>query len=301
MNASPQDSKEIEIDLVLEAIFRRYKYDFRQYTRSSLKRRIERCLIKYRLRNGAEMAERISDDSDFFRTIIAELSVTVTEAFRDPLVFASIRNQVIPILRTYPFIKIWHAGCAGGEEAYSMAILLHEMGILERTVLYATDLNPDALSRAKEGVFAAKVLPLYRSNYQKSGGMRNFSNYYTEKSNSLCFRDFLRKKISFIQHNLVHDKSFGAMHMIICRNVLIYFNRELQTEVLKLFGNSLVNHGFLCLGSQENRKFIDPNRIYKPFLEKERIYRKSIRKIWYCLLLWLLEHLLVALIHFLVY
>ena len=269
------NAKKIEIDLILEAIFHRYEYDFRQYSKSSLQRRIERCLAKYNLRSGAEMIERILYDPKFFESVLSEFSITVTEAFRDPFVFAAIRKKVAPVLKTYPFIKIWHAGCAGGEEVYSMAIILHEMGLLARADIYATDFNRNALTGARKGGFPMKNLPLYSSNYLKSGGVKSFSDYYTQRNDVLYFHSYLRERISFVHHNLVHDKSFGEMHLIFCRNVLIYFDRELQIQVVQLFGNSLVNRGFLCLGAQETIKFIDPVNMYEPFFEKAKIYRRK--------------------------
>jgi len=272
---SRTDISKIELTPVFEAISCQYGYSLDKYSKKFLQRRIEKCLIKYKLRDTIEMAARLKRDQRFFESILLEFSVLVTEAFRDPSVFLAIRKNVIPILKTYPFIKIWHAGCASGEEAYSMAIILHETGLLERATIYATDFNGEALSKSYEGKISEKALSLYAQNYQEAGGTRSFSNYYIEKNGVLYFCDFLRKKILFAHHNLAHDETFSEMHMVFCRNVMIYFDKELQTRAIHLFGNSSVHRGFLCLGNKESIKFINSNNIYEPFLEKERIYRKK--------------------------
>ncbi len=195
--------------------------------------------------------------------------------FRDPFVYRSIREKVVPFLKTYPFVKIWYAGCATGEEAYSLAILLQEEGLYERTTIFATDFNDEALEKAKEGIYALDNVQQFTKNYQHAGGTGSFSNYYHAEYESMAINRSLKKKITFANHNLVTDEVFGEMHMIFCRNVLIYFDKKLQNRVLNLFTESLVNGGFLCLGAKENLQFTDVNSYYKPIDKKGKIYQRK--------------------------
>jgi chemotaxis protein methyltransferase CheR len=198
--------------------------------------------------------------------------------FRDPLFYKSVRKEVIPILKTYPFLKIWHAGCSSGEEVYSMAILLQEEGLLEKTQIYATDFNQSILQKAKDGIYPIKYLKEYTSNYQNAGGLASFSDYYNANYDSAIFHNSLKKNIVFADHNLVFDGVFGEMNMIVCRNVLIYFDKVLQNKVIKLFKESLIPGGVLCLGSKESLKFSEQYYSFEPLFEKEKIYRKVYKK-----------------------
>ncbi len=245
----------IETDLLLEAIFRRYGYDFRDYARASMERRIRHGLQRLGCGQISELTRRILYEPEFFQELIDGFSITVTEMFRDPEVYAQLRTQVVPYLATYPFIKVWHAGCATGEEVYSLAILLAEEGILERTTIYATDFNETALHTAREGIYPIDRLQVYSDNYQKSGGRSTLANYYLAQYDSVIMAKSLKKNVTFARHNLVSDRVFGEMHLIICRNVMIYFNRDLQERVLTLFDESLIGNGFLCLGSKESLRF----------------------------------------------
>jgi chemotaxis protein methyltransferase CheR len=209
--------------------------------------------------------------------LLQELSINVTEMFRDPSFFRSIREEVIPMLQTYPFIKIWHAGCSTGEEVYSMAILLKEEGLYERCQIYATDFNHNVIQKAKAGIYSIENIRKYTANYQLAGGKASFSDYYTAQYNAVYFDPSLKKRITFAQHNLVTDGVFGEMNVIICRNVLIYFNQELQNRVISLFYESLSIGSFMCLGSRESLLFSDHLSNFSEFVEKEKIYQKIIQ------------------------
>ena len=264
----------IELNLFLEAIFQKYGYDFRNYSQASLKRRIAMRQMMSKLSNMAEMQHRILHDRNFFHSLLADLSVNVTEMFRDPYFYKTIRETVIPILRTYPFIKIWHAGCSTGEEVYSIAILLKEEGLLNRSLIYATDFNEVVLNRAREGVYPIDRIKEYTGNYQKAGGLESFSDYYTAKYDAAIMNHALKKQIVFAQHNLASDNVFGEMHLIMCRNVLIYFNKNLQDRSIGLFYESLVRKGILCLGSKESIRYTNYNDRFSELVGKEKIYQK---------------------------
>ncbi len=270
--------KSFDINEVLERLFQFSEYDFSQYSKSFIERRIIRIMTKFRLKTGYELIARLADEPKFCMDVLLEFSILVTEAFRDPDMFAAIREKVMPILSTYPFIRIWHAGCASGEEAYSIAIILHEMGLLERSKLYATDFNAKVILHAEQGMFSHKQLELYSSNYQKARGKSNFLEYVTQQKNKFYFKKFLKKNIVFLHHNLLKDDVLDGINFIICRNVFIYFNPDLQTRVLQLFNRSLVPRGFLCLGKQENINLIDSQKIYEPFTDNYPIYRKLLSK-----------------------
>ncbi len=269
-----KDIDKIEMDLFLEAVVRRYGYDFRHYARSSLKRRLAHTLAQTHLNNISEMTSKVIHDENFFNQVLVYFSITVTEMFRDPGFYLAIREKVIPVLRTYPFIKIWHAGCATGEEAYSLAIVLKEEGFLKRTHIYATDFNTHSLGIAGEGIYSLENIKKYTDNYNKSGGRASFSDYYHSKYGSAKIADFLKEGITFSHHNLVTDGVFGEMHLILCRNVLIYFDRTLQDRALSLFRDSLCSRGFLCLGSKETLDFSNVHREFELVSRKEKIYRK---------------------------
>ncbi len=269
------EDEDIEITLLLEAIYLKYGYDFRNYSNAHMKRRIKRRILEEGLKNISEMQHKVIYDKEFFKVLLSDFSINVTEMFRDPSFYKAFRKSVIPILKTYPFIRIWHAGCSTGEEVYSMAILLKEEGLYERSQIYATDFNNIVLQKAREGIYPIENIKYYTHNYQQAGGNASFSEYYIANYDSVILDQSLKKKITFADHNLVTDGVFGEMHVIICRNVLIYFNRELQNNVIKLFSDSLSNGCFLCLGSKESIKFSSSSDNFEDVIESEKIYRKK--------------------------
>lgn len=271
---APQN-EDIEIRLLLEAIYLKYGYDFRDYSDNHIKRRIYHRLAISDIRNIAELQHKVLYDESFYSTILSDFSINVTEMFRDPSFYKAFRKEVVPVLRTYPFIKIWHAGCSTGEEVYSMAILLKEEGLYDRSQIYATDFNKSVLQKAKKGIYAINSIKQFTYNYQQSGGNSSFADYYIAKYDSVILDQSLKNKIVFADHNLVTDNVFGEMHVICCRNVLIYFNKELQNRVINLFSNSLSSGCFLCLGSAENLRFLSGFDYFEPFVESEKIYQKK--------------------------
>jgi chemotaxis protein methyltransferase CheR len=270
-----KDTSEQEILLLLETVYEKYGYDFRQYSEAHIKRRIMNRMAISGLENVSQMQSKILNDKTFAAELLQDLSITVTEMFRDPDFYKSLRKNVLPILKTYPFIKIWHAGCATGEEAYSMAILMQEEGLYDRTTIYATDFNQRALNQAKEGIFSNAMMKEYTTNYQLSGGKESFSNYFTSDHDNVIMNQSLKKNIVWANHNLVTDSVFAEVHMILCRNVLIYFDKNLQNKVQKLFYNSLINGGVLCLGSKESLLFSDFHDKYTELDKKQRIFKKK--------------------------
>ncbi|HEX2921542.1 MAG TPA: protein-glutamate O-methyltransferase CheR [Bacteroidales bacterium] len=266
--------QDIEINLFLEAVNERYGYDFRKYSMAYIKRRLLASLRKNNARSISELQYKILYDIDFFRSMLIDISLNVTEMFRDPKFFVAVRETVLPILRTYPFIKIWHAGCSTGEEVYSMAILLSEEGLLERTIIYATDFNTQVVKKASEAIYPVENIKQYSANYYKAKGKGEFSDYFTVKYGSAIIDQKLKKSIVFSDHNLVSDGVFGEMNLIVCRNVLIYFNRELQNRVLTLFTDSLIPGGVLCLGTKETLLFY-PDKLKYNQLSKMNIFRKA--------------------------
>jgi len=269
-----QDTEKIEIDLLLEAIFRKYGYDFRNYARASIERRIRQFLPKSGCRSILEMVEKLLRDKPFFSRMVRDFSITVTEMFRDPHVYARLRQNIIPLLGTHPFIKIWHAGCASGEEAYSLAIILKEEGLYDRSTLFVTDFNDEALEKAKHGIYPIDRIKDATRNYIAGGGKTSFSEYYQAHYNSIAIDGALRKNMTFANYNLVTDGVFGEMQLILCRNVLIYFDRELQNRVLELFTESLCRGGFLCLGTKESLLFSSVCDQFDVVDDKAKIYKK---------------------------
>lgn len=265
----------IEIDLLLEAVFRMYGYDFRSYARASIERRIRQFMSGERCASVSDMIPKVLHDKEFFSRLARYFSITVTEMFRDPFVFRAVREKVVPLLRTWPHFKIWHAGCATGEEVYSLAIVLREEGVYGRATIYATDFNDESLDLARAGVYKAVNMKEATQNYQQSGGKASFSEYYHARYDAVAMDASLRERITFANHNLVVDEAFGEMHLIFCRNVLIYFNHELQNRVLELFTKSLVHGGILCLGTKENLQFTDVNNFYKVLDRDAKIYKKK--------------------------
>ena len=269
------ESEDIEISLLLQGIYLKYGYDFRSYSNAHMKRRILRRMSLAGLDNISEMQHKLLYDKEFFKILLSDFSINVTEMFRDPTFYSAFRKSVVPILKTYPFVRIWHAGCSTGEEVYSMAILLKEEGLYERAQIYATDFNTRVLQKAKDGIYGIDNIKDYTYNYQQAGGTSSFADYYTANYNSVIIDQSLKKKITFAEHNLVTDGVFGEMHVIICRNVLIYFNRELQNSVINLFYDSLSNGCFLCLGSKEGVTFSSSCDKFEVFSHDEKIYRKK--------------------------
>jgi chemotaxis protein methyltransferase CheR len=268
------DQERIEIDTLLNGIRSRYGYDFTHYSRASLKRRLERALSQLKLTHFTELLDRLFHDDNSFDEFLKIMSVTVTEMFRDPAFYRAIREQIVPVLKTYPFVKIWHAGCATGEEVYSMALLLHEEGFLDRATIYATDFNKHSLDTASSGVYPIRHMASFAANYRKAGGTGEFSGYYTEGYELAKFKDFLKERITFSYHNLVTDGVFGEMNLVCCRNVLIYFDKTLQDQVLSKFAESLRHGGFLCLSNKESLSFSAVKSLFEPVDKKQRIYRK---------------------------
>ncbi|MBN1199047.1 MAG: protein-glutamate O-methyltransferase CheR [Bacteroidales bacterium] len=269
------ENQDIEIRLLVEALFMKYGYDFRNYSRAHLKRRILNRFYQSGLKSVSEMIHVVLHDHSFVDKLLMDLSITVTEMFRDASFYKSVRESVIPVLRTYPFVKIWHAGCASGEEVYSMAIMIKEEGLLHKTQIYATDFNPQIIQLAKRARYPLNRIKEFTISYQKAGGKRSFSDYYHTDEESAQLIEPLRRNIVFATHNLVTDSVFAEVNLVVCRNVLIYFNRQLQDHVIGLFGDSLTGGGFLCLGSKENLQFSVQFPRFEPVVEQERIYIKK--------------------------
>jgi chemotaxis protein methyltransferase CheR len=264
----------VEISLLLEGIHRRWGYDFKHYSHASLKRRLDRALSDAGRKRFTELLDLLLHDQTAFDHFLRHMSVTVTEMFRDPPFYRVVRESVVPALKTYPFVKIWHAGCATGEEVYSMAILLHEEGFLDRVRIYATDFNKDSLDTAEKGIYPAAKMESYGANYLASGGRSELSQYYSSGYNLAKMKDFLKDRITFSYHNLVTDGVFGEMNLISCRNVLIYFDKTLQDRVLSLLADSLRYGGFLCLGSKEALNFSTVKKLFEPVEGRQRVFRK---------------------------
>ncbi|NQY49283.1 MAG: protein-glutamate O-methyltransferase CheR [Colwellia sp.] len=264
----------LEIKLLLQAIAFRYDYDFSHYAQASLTRRINNCLKKSQLNNIAEMIPKVLHQPEFFELFLKEMSVTVTEMFRDPKVFKELRNKVFTQLKTYSRINIWHAGCATGEEVYSLAIMLKEEGLLHRCQIYATDFNNQSLKVAEQGIYKAEKISEYTHNYQLAGGKASFADYYQAKHGYAKIHNDLKEHITFAHHNLIKDQCFAQMHLIICRNVLIYFDKTLQNNVLSLFNQSLLHRGYLLLGDKESLEFSKQKNNFDTIAKDQRIYQK---------------------------
>jgi chemotaxis protein methyltransferase CheR len=268
------DLERLEIELLLEGVYRHYGFDFRSYAYASIRRRLWKRVEGEGLRTISELQARILHDPDAMERLLLDLSVNVTAMFRDPSFYKEFRERIVPLLRTYPFLRIWHAGCSTGEEVFSMAILLEEEDLYDRARLYATDINDVVLQRARQGIFPLDRMQEYTENYLRAGGKRSFSEYYTAKYDGALFNSSLTRNIVFSQHNLVTDRSFSEFHVIFCRNVLIYFDKTLQNRVHKLFYESLVMFGVLALGSKESLKFSQYEPCYEKLSPTEKLYRK---------------------------
>lgn len=275
MSPAPQPTVEdIEIQLLLEAVFLRYHYDFRHYARASIKRRLMQARIHFGVPTITTLQERLLHDPDMMDQMLGFLTVQVSEMFRDPSYFRALREDVLPHLKTYPSLKVWIAGCSTGEEVYSMAILLKEEGLLDRTLIYATDINTHALAAAKAGIYALDRIRKFTENHQKSGGRSSLSDYYTAAYGRAVFDSSLRANVVFSDHSLVSDAVFGEMQLISCRNVMIYFDRALQDRAVGLFKDSLSRHGFLGIGSKETLRFSRHVNAFSDFVQSEKIYRR---------------------------
>lgn len=269
-----KDKERIEIELLLQGLYAWCGYDYRNYAYNSIRRRIWHRVHAEKLGSITGLLEKILHDSDCLKRLIQDFSIHVTEMFRDSAFFLAFREKIVPVLRTYPSIRIWHAGCSTGEEVYSMAMLLQEEGIYEKTKIYATDISTDALAIAKAGVFPMESMRKYTTNYLKAGGKKAFSDYYDVKGDTVKFDSSLTKNIVFAQHNLVTDRSFNEFHVIFCRNVLIYFDKALQNKVHQLFYDSLGMFGFLGLGDRESILFTDTADCYEEISRHEKLYKK---------------------------
>jgi chemotaxis protein methyltransferase CheR len=264
---------DIEIELLLEAVHKIYNYDFSNYSRAHVKRRILYFMNYHSLKSVSQVQHFVVHDKNNFEKLLNELSIKVTEMFRNPSFFISLRNNVLPVLKTYPFPKIWIAGCATGEEVYSTAILLIEEGLYDRTQIIATDFNSNALKIAENGIYPIYKIKQYTQNYQKSGGKNSFSNYYSASNNFVQLDKNLKKNINFVKHNLDKDNIFTKANLIICRNVMIYFNKTLQNKAVNLFTRSLNTGGFLALGSKESLLFSNDRNKYKEIDSENKIFK----------------------------
>lgn len=264
-----------EYDDLLESINGLYGYDFKNYAESSVKRRIQHFMNNKKIDSVNDLEKTLLGSEATFEEFVQELSVTVTEMFRDPSFYLRIRETIMPRLITYPIVKIWMAGCATGQEVYSLSIVLKEEGLWDRSIIYATDINQKSLMIAKEGIYSVENMQLYTSNYQRSGGKGTFSEYYKAKYGGVLFDQSLKENVVFSPHNLAIDQSFNEFQLIICRNVLMYFNQTLQNRVLNLFYESLCPFGFLGLGDKESLLFYENRNLFEEIDRKEKVYRKS--------------------------
>lgn len=269
----PSIVKDEEVEYLIKDVYDMYSYDFSEYSRASFKRRVNRICLIDRFTSFAELRYTILNDPEYLKRFIEEITVNVTEMFRDPQFFKALREKILPQLGTYPLIRIWVAGCSTGEEAYSMAILLKEANLYHKSLIYGTDLNPSVLETARAGVFPLQQMKLYSENYILSGGKKDFSDYYTANYDSVKFDKSLQEKLILSTHNLVSDSSFNSFQLIICRNVLIYFDRGLQERVFQLFDSSLENLGFLALGAKETLRFSKLDKNYNQ-VDDQKIWKK---------------------------
>jgi chemotaxis protein methyltransferase CheR len=275
MTETYEKIEDIEIRLLLEALYQRYHYDFRNYAMSSIRRRLRQAREQLGFATISAMQERVLHDPDMLPRMLRYLTVQVSEMFRDPTYFRAIREKVVPHLRTYPSLKIWIAGCSTGEELYSFVILFREEGLEERTLFYATDINPEALAQAEAGVYELDRLRLFTENHQQAGGKTSLSDYYQTGYNRCVFDKSLKRNVVFSDHSLVTDQVFGEMQYVSCRNVMIYFDRDLQDRAVSLFRDALPRNGFLGLGSKETLRFSRHEDAFQDFVREEKIYRRT--------------------------
>ena len=268
------ETESLELQLLLEGVYRQYGFDFREYAPASLKRRVWRRVLAEEAGSITGLLALVLHDAEVMERLLLDLSINVTSMFRDPTFYAAFRTQVVPMLRTYPFTRIWVAGCSTGEEVYSLAILLHEEELYDRTRIYATDINETVLERARLGVFPLEKMQEYTENYIRAGGKRSFSEYYLAKYEGALFDRTLTDNVVWAPHNLVQDRSFNTFNAILCRNVMIYFDRALQTRVHQLFYESLDRLGILALGHKESIRFTSLEHSYEELNAQEKLYRK---------------------------
>ncbi len=273
-SAAPEKVEDIEIRLLLEALYHRYHYDFRNYAMASIKRRLRQARERLGFETFSALQESVLHDPDMLPVLLGYLTVQVSEMFRDPSYFRAIREKVVPHLRTYPSLKVWIAGCSGGEELYSFAILFREEGLEQRTLFYATDINQEALRQAEAGLFGVDRIALFTENHRDSGGKSSLSDYYSAAYGRASFDKSLRQRVVFSDHSLVTDAVFGEMHLISCRNVMIYFDHRLQDRAIGLFKDSLIHRGFLGLGAKESLRFSGHAAAFSEFARGEKIYRR---------------------------
>ncbi len=265
---------DIEVKLMLEAVYLRYQHDFRDYAVTSLRRRMKQAMAQFGCPTLAELQHRVLHEPEVFTQMLQFFTVQVSEFFRDPAYFKALRDKVVPVLSTYPSIKLWVAGCSSGEEVWSLAILLAEEGLLERSIIYATDINPDALRRAEAGVYPLDRMALFSRNYHAAGGKGSLSDHFVTAYDGALFDRRLKKQIVFADHSLATDSVFSEVHFVSCRNVLIYFNASLQDRAIGLFRDALVHRGFLGLGSKESLQFGAHARAFEAIAPTERLYRR---------------------------
>lgn len=273
-DGAPISSVEIELRMLMEAIFLKYSYDFRDYTGASQKRRVLHAMREMGCSTVSQLQSRVLHEPQAFSQLLQYITIPVTEMFRDPDYYNALREHVVPVLSTYPSLKIWVAGCSTGEEVYSLAILLKEEGLLERSIIYATDINPESLEKARKGVFPLESMRAYTANYQAAGGKHAFSDYYTAAYNAALFDRTLCENVTFADHSLATDAVFAETQFISCRNVMIYFNKRLQERALGLFHESLCHRGFLGLGSKESIDFSSYGPRFETLAKRERVFRK---------------------------
>jgi chemotaxis protein methyltransferase CheR len=275
MSSIDERTDDIELRLLLDAIFLKYRYDFRDYSMASIKRRMTQARQQFQCESFSQLQDRVLNEPAVLPRLLAYLTVPVSDMFRDPAYFRALREQVVPHLRTYPSLKVWIAGCSTGEELYSLVILFREEGLEERTLFYGTDINPEAFKKAEAGIYELDRIPLFTENHRRSGGKTSLSSYYTAAYGAAVFDKSLRKRAVFSDHSLVTDSVFGEMHLISCRNVLIYFNRQLQDRAIGLFRESLPRKGFLGLGMKESLRFSSHYGAFTEFCRDERVYQKK--------------------------
>jgi chemotaxis protein methyltransferase CheR len=268
------NTEDIEIQLLLEALYQRYHYDFRNYAKASIKRRLKQAREQLGFQTFSALQDDLLHNPASLSQLLGYLTIQVSEMFRDPSYFRALREKVLPHLRTYPTLKIWVAGCSEGEELYSLAILFREEGLEERTLFYATDISQEALDKAGAGIYGLDRIQLFTENHRKSGGRSSLSDYYNAAYGRASFDKSLRQRVVFSDHSLVTDAVFGEMHLISCRNVMIYFNRELQDRAIGLFNDSLARKGFLGLGAKESLRFSNHSAAFKDFVREEKIYQR---------------------------
>lgn len=278
-NPSLNDVEDIELDLYLRGIYLGYGYDFRNYSRAHMKRRVGQRMMKEKCPSILALTEKALKDPEWFHSILSDFSINVTEMFRDPEVFAYIRSKILVKLSGQKKIKIWHAGCSTGEEVYSLAIFLKELGLYDKSVIYASDFDRKVLAQASQGIYKERQVRGYEDNYKDAGGVGSFMDYFDFDNNDAKIKDELKKNIIFLNHNLVSDLEFDKFHLVFCRNVLIYFNRKLQNKVISTFTNSIHNNGYLILGTKETVEFSEYQNDFSKENYEYRVFQKKINRI----------------------